>query len=45
MNHPGVLLASFLIALVGTAIAIAAAMLSHLIRKAARLQDESDWTI
>ena len=37
MNHPGVLLASFLIALVGTAIAIAAAMLSHLIRKAARL--------
>ena len=27
------------------AIAIAAAMLSHLIRKAARLQDESDWTI
>ena len=45
MNHPGVLLASFLVALVGTAIAIAAAMLSHLIRKAARLQDESDWTI
>lgn len=45
MNHPGVLLASFFIALVGIAIAIAAAMLSHLIRKAARLQDESDWTI
>lgn len=45
MNHPGVLLAAFFIALVGIAIAIAAAMLSHLIRKAAKLQDESDWTI
>ena len=45
MNHPVVLLAAFFVALVGIAIAIAAAMLSHLIRKAARLQDESDWTI
>ena len=45
MNHPGILLAAFFIALVGIAIAIAAAMLSHLIRKAAKLQDESDWTI
>ena len=45
MNHPGVLLAAFFIALVGIAIAAAAAMLSHLIRKAAKLQDESDWTI
>ena len=45
MNHPGILLAAFFIALVEIAIAIAAAMLSHLIRKAAKLQDESDWTI
>ena len=45
MNHPGVLLAAFFIALLGIAAAIAAAMLSHLIRKAAKLQDESDWTI
>ena len=45
MNHPGILLAAFFVALVGIAIAIAAAMLSHLIRKAAKLQDESDWII
>lgn len=45
MNHPGVLLASLLIAFVGLCVAVAAACLSRLIRKAADLQDQSDLTI
>lgn len=45
MNHPSVLIMSFIIIFVGIAVAIAAAVLSHLIKKAAVLQDQSDWTI
>ncbi len=45
MNHPGVLLASLLICFGGVAVAVAAACLSHLVRKAADLQEQSDLTI
>lgn len=45
MNHPGIVLASLVIVFAGVAIAVAAAALSHLVKKAAVLQDQSDWTI
>ena len=45
MSHPGVLLASLLISLVGVAVTVAAAALSHLVLKAALLQEQSDLTI
>ena len=45
MNHPGVVLAMFLVVIAGVAIAVAAAALSHLVKKAAVLQGESDLTI
>ena len=45
MSHPGVVLASMLVVFVGVAVAIAAAALSHLVRKAAVLQEQSDFTI
>ena len=45
MNHPSVVLFSMVIVLVGAAISVAAACLSHLIVKAADLQTESDLTI
>lgn len=45
MNHPAVLLLAMLVCLVGIAIAVAAAVLSRLISKAAQLQVESDLTI
>ena len=45
MNHPGVVLAMFLVVFAGVAIAVAAAALSHLVKKAAVLQGESDLTI
>jgi len=45
MSHPGVVLASFVIVFVGVAIAVASAVLSHLVKKAAALQEQSDWTI
>ena len=45
LSHPGVFLFSFLVVLIGAAITVAAAVLSHLILKAARLQDENDLTI
>lgn len=44
-NHPGVLLAALLISIIGVAIAAAAAALSHLVLKAATLQEENDLTI
>ena len=44
-NHPGVLLMSLIVCVVGTAMAVAAAALSHFIRKAAELQEQSDLTI
>ena len=45
MNHPGILLISLLICFAGVAVAVAAACLSHLVRKAADLQEQSDLTI
>ena len=45
MNHPGILLLSFVVILAGIGFSVAAAALSHLIRKAADLQDQSDWTV
>ena len=45
MNHPGVVLASFVVVFVGIAVAVASAALSHLVKNAAALQEQSDWTI
>ena len=45
MNHPGILLLCFVVTLIGIGFSVAAAALSHLIWKAADLQDQSDWTI
>ena len=45
MNHPGILLLSLLICFAGVAVTVAAACLSHLVRKAADLQEQSDLTI
>ncbi len=45
LSHPGVALASLLVVFVGVAISVAAAALSHLVRKAADLQEQSDLTI
>ncbi|MBR1759075.1 MAG: DUF2975 domain-containing protein [Lachnospiraceae bacterium] len=45
MSHPGVLLMSLFVSLIGAAIAIMAAALSYLVGKAAELQDQSDLTI
>lgn len=45
MNHPSILLASFAVEFVGIAISVASAVLSHLVSKAAALQEQSDWTI
>lgn len=43
--HPGVFLLMLLVAVIGAGITVAAAALSHLTMKAARLQDENDLTI
>jgi hypothetical protein len=45
MNHPGVVLGLMVVAFFGVAITVAAAILSHLVKKAAALQEESDLTI
>lgn len=45
MNHPAVLLAACMVAIVGVGISVAAAVLSHLVGKAAKLQEENDLTI
>ena len=45
MNHPGIILFSLLVVFIGIAIAVAAGALSHLVRKAALLQEQSDLTI
>ncbi|MBO4452850.1 MAG: DUF2975 domain-containing protein [Clostridia bacterium] len=45
LNHPGVVLIFNLIEFFGIAFAVASAALSHLVRKAAVLQEESDLTI
>ena len=45
MNHPGVMALALLCCFAGVAVSIGAACLSHLIRKAADLQRQSDLTI
>lgn len=45
MNHPSIVLFSLLVVFAGVAVAVASAVLSHLVEKAAALQDQSDWTI
>ena len=45
MSHPGVVIASLVVVFVGVAVAVASAALSHLVKKAAVLQEQSDWTI
>ena len=45
MNHPGILLYSLIVVFAGVAISVAAAALSHLVLKAALLQEESDLTV
>ena len=45
MSHPGIALLSLMVVFAGTAAAVIAAVLSHLVRKAAALQEQSDLTI
>ena len=45
MNHPSIFLAICLIVFVGVAISVASAVLSYLVKKAAKLQEDSDLTI
>lgn len=45
MSHPGVFLACLMIVFAAGAIAIAAAVLSHLVGKAATLQEQADLTV
>ncbi len=45
MSHPGIVLFSLFFVLAGAAVTAAAAALSHLVRKAAALQEQSDLTI
>lgn len=45
MSHPSVILFSSVIVFAGVAISVASAVLSHLVRKASILQDQSDLTI
>ena len=45
INHPGVVLFSLIVEFAGVAAAVAAAALSHLVQKAAALQEQSDLTI
>ena len=44
-SHPGVTLLSLVVVFVGVAISVAAAALSHLVMKAALLQEQEDLTI
>ena len=45
MNHPGVFLISLIVVFIGLAVTVAAAALSHLVRKAAEIQQENELTI
>ena len=44
-NHPSVVLAALVVVFIGISISVAAAVLSHLIIKAANLKEENDLTI
>ena len=45
MNHPGVLIASLVLEFIGVAASVCFAALSHLVLKAAKIQEENDLTI
>ena len=45
MSHPWVAIASLAVVFVGVAVAVGSALLSHLVKKAAALQEQSDLTI
>ncbi|MBE5905200.1 MAG: DUF2975 domain-containing protein [Lachnospiraceae bacterium] len=45
LSHPGVMLASLMVDVVGIAIGVATAALSHLVYKAAEMKEENDYTI
>ena len=45
MNHPGLLICSLIACFVGACVCVAAGALSHLVLKAAKLQEQSDLTI
>lgn len=45
MSHPGIALFSLLVVFAGVAVAVASAVLSHLVQKAAVLQEQSNLTI
>ena len=45
MNHPSILLGAFVVVTVGIGISVASAVLSHLVGKAAALQEENELTI
>lgn len=42
MNHPGIVMISLIVCFGGTAISIIAAVLSHLVEKAAKIQEENE---
>lgn len=44
-NHPGILIASLFVDFAGVAAAVVSAVLSHLVQKAAELQQENELTI
>ena len=45
MNHPGIVLLAMVVVFAGIAVTVAAASLSHLVSRAADLQEQSDLTI
>lgn len=45
MSHPSVVLFSFIVVFAGVAVSVASAAMSHLVMKAAVLQEQSDLTI
>lgn len=45
MNHPSIVMCSMIVVFAGVAVTVAAAVLSHLVLKAADLQEQSDLTI
>jgi hypothetical protein len=45
MSHPGIILLALIVVFIGIAITVAAAALSHLVYKAAKLQEENEYTI
>lgn len=45
MSHPSLVIASLLVVFIGIVFAVVTAILSHLVQKAAVLQEQSDWTV